>query len=54
MKQLVDTSHGGDLEPEVRQMAIELFVGEILDKMAEDGKVAFEIRQKVKKWYVTI
>jgi glyoxylase-like metal-dependent hydrolase (beta-lactamase superfamily II) len=51
VKQLVSIMHGDDLDPEVRQMAIEPLMGEVLNKLAEDGKVAFEIRRKEKKWY---
>lgn len=51
VKQLVTIMHGDGMDPEVRQMAIEPLMGEVLNKLAEDGKVAFEIRQKEKKWY---
>ncbi|CAI6332014.1 unnamed protein product [Periconia digitata] len=51
VKQLVTVMHGDDLDPEVRKMAIEPLMGEVLNKLAEDGKVAFEIRQKEKKWF---
>jgi glyoxylase-like metal-dependent hydrolase (beta-lactamase superfamily II) len=51
VKHLVSVMHGDSLDPEVRQMAIEPLMGEVLNKLAEDGKVAFEIRQKEKKWY---
>ena len=54
VKQLVDIMHGDGLGPEIRQMAIEPFIGEVLNKLPEDGKVAFEIRQKVKKWHATV
>jgi len=51
VKQLVGIMHGDGMDREVRQMAIEPLMGEVLNKLAEDGKVAFEIRQKEKKWY---
>jgi len=54
VKELVDMMHGDGLDPEVRQMAIEPFVGEILNKLAQDGKVAFEIRQREKRWFAII
>ncbi|KAK3210408.1 hypothetical protein GRF29_44g2657118 [Pseudopithomyces chartarum] len=49
--ELVTVMHGDDLDPEVRKMAIEPMIGEVLNKLAEDGKVAFTIRQRVKRWY---
>ncbi|KAF2844829.1 putative metallo-beta-lactamase domain protein [Plenodomus tracheiphilus IPT5] len=54
VKQLVSIMHGNDLNPEVRQMAIEPMMGEVLNKLAEDGKVAFEIRHKEKKWFTIL
>jgi glyoxylase-like metal-dependent hydrolase (beta-lactamase superfamily II) len=51
VKQLVTAMHGDQLDDQVRQMAIEPFMEEVLGKLAEDGKVAFEIRGGEKKWF---
>lgn len=51
VKQLVTAMHGDRLDPQVRQMAIEPFIEEVLKKLAEDRKVAFEIRGREKKWF---
>jgi glyoxylase-like metal-dependent hydrolase (beta-lactamase superfamily II) len=51
VKQLVTAMHGNDLDEQVREMALEPFMDEVLRKLAEDGKVAFEIRGGVKKWF---
>lgn len=52
VKQLVTAMHGDELDDQVREMAIEPFMEEVLRKLAEDRKVAFEIRGKEKKWFV--
>ena len=52
VKQLVEAMHGDRLDTEVRELAIEPFMEEVLRKLAEDMKVAFEIRGMEKKWYV--
>lgn len=52
VKQLVEAMHGDRLDAEVRELAIEPFMEEVLRKLAEDMKVAFEIRGMEKKWYV--
>jgi glyoxylase-like metal-dependent hydrolase (beta-lactamase superfamily II) len=49
--ELVSVMHGDELDPEVRKMAVEPFMEEVLKKLAEDGKVAFEIRGGIKKWF---
>lgn len=51
VKQLVTAMHGDRLDPQVREMAIEPFIAEVLKKLAEDRKVAFEIRGREKKWF---
>lgn len=51
VKQLVTAMHGDRLDPQVREMAIEPFIEEVLKKLAEDRKVAFEIRGREKKWF---
>lgn len=49
--QMVTVMHGGELDPEVRKAAVEPFMEEVLAKLAEDGKVAFEIRGGEKRWF---
>ena len=51
VKQLVTAMHGDRLDPQVREMAIEPFIEEVLRKLAEDSKVAFEIRGRERKWF---
>lgn len=48
---LVTSIHGHSLDQNVRVMALEPFMEEILMKLAEDGEVAFEVRQGVKRWF---
>lgn len=52
VRQLVTAMHGDKLDDQVREMAIEPFMEEVLRKLAEDRKVAFEIRGREKKWFV--
>lgn len=51
VKQLVAAMHGSELDGQVREQAIEPFTEEILKKLAEDEKVAFELRRGEKKWF---
>ena len=51
VKELVTAMHGNEMDGEIRQMAIEPFMEEVLKKLAEDRKVAFEIRGREKKWF---
>lgn len=51
VKQLVTAMYGDKMDKQVREMAIEPFIEEVLRKLAEDRKVAFEIRGTEKKWY---
>lgn len=51
VKQLVTAMHGDQLDSQVREMAVEPFTEEVLRKLAEDRKVAFEIKDREKKWY---
>ncbi len=51
VRELVNKMYGEDLDEEVRQMAIQPFVEEILRKLAEDKKVAFQVRVGQKKWF---
>ena len=43
--------HGDEVYAEVRRLAIVPFIEEILRKLAEDGRVTFEIRAEQKKWF---
>lgn len=49
--ELVTMMYGTGVGDEVREKALEPFIDEVLRKLAEDGKVAFEIRRGEKKWY---
>jgi glyoxylase-like metal-dependent hydrolase (beta-lactamase superfamily II) len=49
--ELVTAMHGEDLDGSVKEMALEPFMEEVLKKLAEDGKVAFEVRNGEKKWF---
>lgn len=51
LAQLVTAMHGDRLDPQVRKMAVEPFMEEVLTKLAQDGKVAFEIRRGEKRWF---
>ncbi|KAJ9150543.1 Metallo-hydrolase/oxidoreductase [Coniochaeta hoffmannii] len=51
VSRLVSAMHGDELDPEVRKMAIEPFIGEVLKKLAEDGKVAFRVRHGERSWF---
>ncbi|CEL03212.1 Putative Hydroxyacylglutathione hydrolase [Aspergillus calidoustus] len=51
VKELVVLIHGEGIDEEVRKMALEPFIDEVLRKLAEDGKVAFEMRGGVKRWF---
>ena len=52
VKELVTAMYGEKMDNQLREMAIEPFIEEVLRKLAEDRKVAFEIRGKEKKWYI--
>jgi glyoxylase-like metal-dependent hydrolase (beta-lactamase superfamily II) len=54
VKQLVTAMHGSQLDGQMREMALEPFTEEILKKLAEDGRVAFELRRGEKKWFVVV
>ncbi|KAI0145385.1 beta-lactamase-like protein [Xylariaceae sp. FL1272] len=49
--QLVTAMHGDQLDEQVRSLAIEPFVLEVLRKLADDGLVAFELRAGERKWF---
>jgi glyoxylase-like metal-dependent hydrolase (beta-lactamase superfamily II) len=51
VRELVTAMHGDGVDQGVREMALEPFMEEVLRKLAEDGKVAFEMRMRVKRWF---
>jgi hypothetical protein len=51
LQQLVTAMHGNDLDEQMRAMALEPFVDEVLRKLAQDDRVAFEVRGGQKKWF---
>ena len=51
VRELVIAVHGDGIDEEVRKMALEPFMDEVLRKLAEDGRVAFEMRAGEKKWF---
>ncbi|KND91131.1 Beta-lactamase-like protein 2 [Tolypocladium ophioglossoides CBS 100239] len=52
VKELVVAMHGDKLDEDMREKALEPLVGEVLRKLAEDGKVAFHARGGVKRWFL--
>lgn len=51
VKQLVAAIYGNTVNADIRELALEPFMDEVLRKLAEDGSVAFEIRGGAKKWF---
>lgn len=51
VKDLVTEIYGESLDDEIRTLALEPFIDEVLRKLAGDGKVAFEMRGGKRKWY---
>lgn len=51
VRQLVTAMHGEELDSQVREMAVEPLMGEVLRKLAEDGRVAFEMKGGERKWF---
>lgn len=51
VRQLVTAMHGDEMDEQVRDAAVEPFILEVLRKLTEDGKVAFEIRGGERKWF---
>ncbi|ELR08154.1 hypothetical protein VC83_08897 [Pseudogymnoascus destructans] len=50
-KNLVTEIYGESLDEDTRILALEPFIDEVLRKLANDWKVAFEIRRGKKKWF---
>ncbi|KAM5483949.1 hypothetical protein MaudMau93_006145 [Microsporum audouinii] len=51
VSELVDAMHGTQIHEEVRRLALEPFVDEVLRKLAGDGKVAFRVTKGTKRWF---
>ena len=51
VKELVVAIHGEQIDHGVREMALEPFMDEVLRKLAQDGRVGFEVRAGVKRWF---
>lgn len=51
VKDLVTEIYGESLDETTRTLALEPFIGEVLRKLADDGRVAFEVRGGKRKWY---
>lgn len=51
VKELVIAMHGAQVGQGVRELTIEPFMEEVLRKLAEDGRVGFEMRVGIKKWF---
>ena len=49
--ELIDEIHGEQLDAEVRKLALEPFMDEVLRKLAEDGKVGFHVRKGTRRWF---
>lgn len=51
LKELVTAIHGSDIDEEVRAMALEPFINEVCRKLAEDGRVAFQMHGGERRWF---
>ncbi|KAI4244696.1 MAG: hypothetical protein L6R40_002900 [Gallowayella cf. fulva] len=52
VKDLVVSVHGEGMDAEVSNKVLEPFTGEVLSKLAGDGKVGFELAGGTKKWFI--
>ncbi|KAL8974148.1 MAG: hypothetical protein Q9197_001613 [Variospora fuerteventurae] len=52
VKDLVVAVHGEGMDGEVSAKVLEPFTGEVLGKLAGDGKVGFELAGGTKKWFI--
>ncbi|KAL8925680.1 MAG: hypothetical protein Q9208_003363 [Pyrenodesmia sp. 3 TL-2023] len=52
VKDLVVAVHGEGMDGEVSEKVLEPFTGEVLGKLAGDGKVGFEMTGGAKKWFI--
>jgi glyoxylase-like metal-dependent hydrolase (beta-lactamase superfamily II) len=51
IQELVTAVYGEKMNEQLKEKALEPFMDEVLRKLAEDGRVAFEMRGGVKKWF---
>jgi glyoxylase-like metal-dependent hydrolase (beta-lactamase superfamily II) len=51
VKELVTMIYGPAIDEEVRMMALEPFIDEVLRKLTNDGKVAFRVISGQKRWF---
>jgi len=51
VKELVTDIYGPALDEEMRMMALEPFIDEVLRKLTNDGKVAFRVISGQKRWF---
>ncbi|KAK9418009.1 putative Metallo-beta-lactamase domain-containing protein [Seiridium unicorne] len=51
VRDLVTAIHGENISDEVREQALDPLMEEVLRKLAEDGKVAFEIKRGQRRWF---
>lgn len=51
VKDLVTAMYGEGITDGIREKALEPFIDEALRKLAEDGRVAFEMREGEKRWF---
>jgi hypothetical protein len=49
--EIVTEIYGSSLDEKTRTLALQPFIGEVLKKLAADGKVAFEMKAGKKKWF---
>ncbi|OTA98961.1 hypothetical protein M426DRAFT_68697 [Hypoxylon sp. CI-4A] len=49
--EIVVMIHGDSLDEEVAKLALEPFIEEVLRKLTDDGKVAFQIKRGQKQWF---
>ncbi|KAI4215146.1 MAG: hypothetical protein LQ351_002461 [Letrouitia transgressa] len=52
VKDLVVAVHGEGMDGDVSEKVLEPFTGEVLGKLAGDGKVGFELAGGAKKWFI--
>jgi glyoxylase-like metal-dependent hydrolase (beta-lactamase superfamily II) len=51
VKELVTIVHGEKMDSGIRELVLEPFMDEILRKLASDGRVGFEMRRGIKRWF---
>ncbi|KAI9739231.1 MAG: hypothetical protein M1834_007444 [Cirrosporium novae-zelandiae] len=52
VRELAIAVHGEGMDESLYELVLEPFMGEVLSKLAEDGKVGFELSRTGKKWYL--